>query len=56
MSTVGTADSAASVRAFGQRSWLLAVFGVVTVGFGIVLTFEPGKSVHAIAIIIGIWS
>ena len=55
MSTVSTADSAASVRAFGQAWWLLAVFGVITVGFGIVLTFKPGKSVHAIAIIIGIW-
>ena len=55
MSNVSTVDSAASVRAFGQRWWVLAVFGVVTVGFGIVLTFKPGKSVHAIAIIIGIW-
>jgi uncharacterized membrane protein HdeD (DUF308 family) len=55
MTTVSTADSAAGVRAFGQRWWLLAVFGVVTVGFGIVLTFKPAKSVHAIAIIIGIW-
>ena len=55
VSSVSAADSAANVKAFGQRWWLLAVFGVVTVGFGIVLTFKPGKSVHAIAIIIGIW-
>ena len=55
MSTTSTSDSAASIKAFGQRWWLLAVFGVITVGFGVVLTFKPGKSVHAIAVIIGIW-
>ena len=55
MSSITTADSAASVKALGQRWWLLAVFGVITVGFGVVLTFKPGKSVHAIAVIIGIW-
>ena len=27
----------------------------VTVGFGVVLTFKPSKSVHAIAVILGIW-
>ena len=55
MSSMSPTDTAASVKEFGQRWWLLAVFGVITVGFGIVLTFKPGKSVHAIAIIIGIW-
>ncbi len=55
MSNISAADTAASVKEFGQRWWLLAVFGVITVGFGIVLTFKPGKSVHAIAVIIGIW-
>ena len=55
MSNMSAADTAASVKEFGQRWWLLGVFGVITVGFGIVLTFKPGKSVHAIAVIIGIW-
>ena len=55
MSSMSATDTAASVKEFGQRWWLLAVFGVITVVFGIVLTFKPGKSVHAIAIIIGIW-
>ena len=55
MSSVSTADSAASVKAFGRSWWLLTVFGVITVGFGVVLTFKPSKSVHAIAVIIGIW-
>ena len=55
MSSMSTTDTAASVKELGQRWWLLAVFGVITVGFGIVLTFKPGKSVHAIAMIIGIW-
>jgi uncharacterized membrane protein HdeD (DUF308 family) len=50
-----SAGSTADLRAIGRAWWLLAVFGVVTVGFGIVLTFRPGKSVHAIAIIFGIW-
>ena len=31
------------------------MFAVITIGFGIVLTFKPGKSVHAIAVLIGIW-
>ena len=28
---------------------------MITLGFGIVLTFKPGKSVHAIAVLFGIW-
>ena len=55
MSSTTAADSAASVRALGRKWWLLAVFGAITVGFGVVLTFKPGKSVHTIAVIIGIW-
>ena len=55
ISSVATADSAASVKAVARRWWLLAVFGVITFGFGVVLTFKPGKSVHTIAVIIGIW-
>jgi len=43
------------VAAIGRRWWLLACFGVITVGFGVVLTFKPSKSVHAIAVILGIW-
>ena len=34
---------------------MLALFGVITIAFGVVLTFRPGKSVHAIAVIFGIW-
>ena len=48
-------DPAELVRAVGRAWWLLAVFGVITLGFGIVLTFKPGKSVHTIAVIFGIW-
>jgi uncharacterized membrane protein HdeD (DUF308 family) len=55
---VSSATGDASVgnfRSVGQKWWLLALFGVVTLAFGIVLTFKPGKSVHTIAIIFGIW-
>lgn len=55
MSDVTNADSAEMVRELGRSWWLLAVFGVITIGFGIVLTFKPGSSVHVIAIIFGIW-
>jgi len=55
MSDPMTADSAASIRALGRKWWLLAVFGVITLVFGVVLTFKPGKSVHTIAVILGIW-
>ncbi len=55
MSTIDTADAAETIKAFGQRWWLLTVFGVITVAFGVLLTFKPGKSVHTIAVIIGIW-
>jgi uncharacterized membrane protein HdeD (DUF308 family) len=54
MST-GAVDAAAELRSLGRKWWLLALLGLITVGFGIVLTFKPGKSVHAIAVIIGIW-
>jgi len=55
MSSMTSTDSAASIKALGRKWWLLTVFGVITVGFGVVLTFKPSKSVHAIAVIIGIW-
>jgi uncharacterized membrane protein HdeD (DUF308 family) len=48
-------DSADVVRQLGRAWWMLAVFAVITIGFGIVLTFKPGRSVHAIAVLIGIW-
>jgi len=52
----GTAvDSAAQVRSLGRAWWLLFLLGLVTAGFGVALTFRPGKSVHTIAVIIGIW-
>ncbi|MGP0030942.1 MAG: HdeD family acid-resistance protein [Acidimicrobiales bacterium] len=53
-STIDT-DAADSLRSLGQKWWLLAVFGVITFAFGVLLTFKPGKSVHTIAIILGIW-
>jgi len=55
MSDTTAADSAAAIRSIGRKWWLLAVFGVVTLGFGVLLTFKPGKSVHTIAVILGIW-
>jgi len=55
MSDTAAADSAAMIRSVGSKWWLLALFGLITVGFGVVLTFKPGKSVHAIAVILGIW-
>lgn len=55
MSDLNTTDPAEAIRAIGRKWWLLATFGVVTLAFGIVLTFKPGKSVHTIAVIFGIW-
>jgi len=55
MSGPTTADSKGDVKALARKWWLLAVFGVITFGFGFVLTFKPGKSVHTIAVLIGIW-
>ena len=55
MPSTGEVDSAESIRAIGRQWWLIALFGVITIGFGIVLTFKPSKSVHAIAVIIAIW-
>ena len=55
MSDTTATDAAAAIRSIGRKWWLLATFGVLTLGFGIVLTFKPGKSVHAIAVILGIW-
>ena len=50
-----TDASIANIKTAGQRWWLLAAFGVITLVFGVVLTFKPGKSVHTIAVIFGIW-
>jgi uncharacterized membrane protein HdeD (DUF308 family) len=55
MPDVYAADSDDLVHALSNAWWLLLVFGVVTIGFGIVLTFKPGHSVHVIAVIFGIW-
>jgi uncharacterized membrane protein HdeD (DUF308 family) len=55
MSGTSAADPAEMVKTVGQKWWLLTLFGVVTVVFGVVLTFKPSNSVHAIAVIIGIW-
>ena len=53
--STNTGDAAASVRSLGRAWWLLAFFGVITIVFGAVLTFKPGQSVHAIAVIFGAW-
>ena len=55
MTSSGLVDSDASLRSAGSWWWLLALLGVVTIGFGIVLTFQPSKSVHAIAVILAVW-
>src|ERR1700712_5757257 len=55
MSNTPAAGPGADIRSFGEKWWLLAVFGVVTLGFGVALTFQPGNSVHTIAVIIRIW-
>jgi uncharacterized membrane protein HdeD (DUF308 family) len=55
MSDSTTVDQAEVVRMVGRAWWLVMLFSVITIGFGIVLTFKPSKSVHTIAVIIGIW-
>lgn len=55
MSNTYAADSSEAIKEIGRKWWLLTIFGVITVGFGVLLTFKPGKSVHTIAIIFGIW-
>ena len=55
MSSTNTPNLAASIKSLGREWWLPALFGVITIAFGVVLTFRPGKSVHAIAVIFGIW-
>jgi len=55
MSHASTSTSAEEIKAIGRHWWLVALLGVITLGFGIVLTFKPSHSVHAIAVIIGIW-
>jgi uncharacterized membrane protein HdeD (DUF308 family) len=55
MTSTESVDSAESIRSFGRQWWLIALFGVITIGFGIVLTFRPSKSVHTIAVIFAIW-
>jgi uncharacterized membrane protein HdeD (DUF308 family) len=48
-------DDQAAIKAIADAWWLLLLFGVITIGFGIALTFKPSKSVHVIAVIFGIW-
>jgi uncharacterized membrane protein HdeD (DUF308 family) len=55
MSNTYAVDSSEAIKEIGREWWLLTVFGVITVGFGVLLTFKPGKSVHTIAVIFGIW-
>lgn len=53
--TSNTDATIADVKTIGQKWWWVALFGLITLVFGVVLTFKPGKSVHAIAVIFGIW-
>jgi uncharacterized membrane protein HdeD (DUF308 family) len=55
MSDTTSSDPGEMLREVGRAWWLLALFGVITLGFGIVLTFKPSNSVHAIAVLFGIW-
>ncbi len=55
MTSMDASSSANQVQSVARAWWLVAFIGVVTVGFGIVLTFKPSNSVHAIAVILGIW-
>jgi uncharacterized membrane protein HdeD (DUF308 family) len=55
MSNVEAVEERQDLRAIGRSWWLFALFGVITIGFGVVLTFRPSKSVHAVAIIFAIW-
>ncbi len=48
-------DPAEVVGAVGRKWWLLCAFAVITLAFGVVLTFKPSSSVHTIAVLIGIW-
>ncbi len=51
----GSSDPVEPVRRFG-RSWgLVLIFGIITLAVGIVITFRPGKSVHVMAVVFGIW-
>jgi uncharacterized membrane protein HdeD (DUF308 family) len=55
MANTTSDHSVAIVKSVGAMWWILALFGVITVAFGIILTIKPGKSVHTIAVIFGIW-
>lgn len=55
MTNATTDGSAAIIKSVGKMWWILALFGAITVAFGIILTIKPGKSVHTIAVIFGIW-
>jgi uncharacterized membrane protein HdeD (DUF308 family) len=55
MADIQGADSAERIRAVGRKWWLVTILGVITIGFGAVLTFKPSNSVHTIAVIFAIW-
>jgi hypothetical protein len=43
------------LRSVGRSWWWVLIFGIVTLIVGVVLTFKPGASVQALAIIFAIW-
>lgn len=55
MTNATTDDSVAIVNSIGKMWLIIALFGAITVAFGVILTVKPGKSVHTIAVIFGIW-
>jgi uncharacterized membrane protein HdeD (DUF308 family) len=55
-SVSGTSDpDIEAVHAVGKAWWILLLFGLVTLALGVVITFNPGKSVHVFAVLFGIW-
>ena len=44
-----------AVHAVGKAWWILFLFGLITLALGVVITFNPGSSVHVFAVLFGIW-
>ncbi len=51
----GSPDPLEPLRVLGSSWGLVLFFGIVTLALGIVIIFRPGKSVHVMAILFGIW-
>ncbi len=53
--STSTVDANDDLRDLGRSWWLITLFGVITVAFGVVFSVKPSSSVHTIAVIFGIW-